>query len=141
MAKQFSESKRQRIMGKSGGRCWYCGVELFETKRYGPNDFPYEQEACIDHLVPKSRGGNNKETNLVPCCRSCNSSKNTLLLNEWRYRLCSALKPSYSTELRDYLLLFGIDLDSLPNLVATQDTDTYLFHFETLGLDYGERYE
>lgn len=141
MAKQFSESRRKRIMEKSDGNCWYCGLELFETKRYGPNNFPYEQEACIDHIIPKTRGGNNNDANLVPCCRSCNSSKRDLLLNEWRCRLCSTLKPSYSTDLRNYLLLFGIDLDTFPDVVMTKDTDTYLFHFETLGLNYGEKYE
>jgi 5-methylcytosine-specific restriction endonuclease McrA len=38
----------------------------------------------IDHVIPLSRGGTNHEGNLVPACRRCNSSKNKLLLAEWR---------------------------------------------------------
>lgn len=29
----------------------------------------------VEHLVPRSRGGNNREGNLAPACRSCNSRK------------------------------------------------------------------
>ena len=37
-----------------------------------------------DHVVPLSKGGADKVDNLVPCCRSCNSSKNDRLLHvEW----------------------------------------------------------
>jgi hypothetical protein len=32
---------------------------------------------CIDHVIPRSRGGSNDLSNLVLCCRSCNSSKGT----------------------------------------------------------------
>ena len=37
-----------------------------------------------DHVVPMSRGGYDLVENIVPCCRSCNSSKgNRLLMDEW----------------------------------------------------------
>jgi HNH endonuclease len=39
-----------------------------------------------DHVVPISRGGKHSEGNLVPACRSCNSSKRDLLLVEWKRR-------------------------------------------------------
>jgi 5-methylcytosine-specific restriction endonuclease McrA len=32
-------------------------------------------EQTFDHIVPISQGGNHEVSNLVPCCRSCNSSK------------------------------------------------------------------
>lgn len=53
---------------RQGRRCSYCGG------------------ACesVDHVVPLSRGGTNYEGNLTPCCLPCNSSKNALLLIEWR---------------------------------------------------------
>lgn len=38
----------------------------------------------IDHVIPLLRGGTNREGNLAPCCRPCNSSKAYLLLVEWR---------------------------------------------------------
>ena len=50
--------------------CFYCGG-LPET---------------VDHVMPLKLGGTNFEGNLVPCCRSCNGSKNALTLMEWRLR-------------------------------------------------------
>jgi len=54
---------RKEIFGKTNGYCWYCGddidIETFER----------------DHVVPKIKGGANLKENLVPSCKSCNSSK------------------------------------------------------------------
>lgn len=38
----------------------------------------------VDHIIPLMRGGDNMETNLAPACRSCNSSKGSKLLSEWK---------------------------------------------------------
>lgn len=38
----------------------------------------------LDHLVPVSRGGAHGVGNLVPMCRSCNSSKGAKTITEWR---------------------------------------------------------
>lgn len=35
-----------------------------------------EQEKTVDHKIPVSKGGTNAKTNLVICCRHCNSLKN-----------------------------------------------------------------
>ncbi|WP_203620386.1 HNH endonuclease [Streptomyces sp. SID8499] len=37
----------------------------------------------VDHVIPLSRGGQHAEGNLVPACKSCNSSKGDKLLIEW----------------------------------------------------------
>ena len=50
--------------------CFYCA---------GPCE-------SVDHVIPIARGGTNFEGNLVPCCRTCNSSKGKKLLVEWRLR-------------------------------------------------------
>lgn len=52
-----------------GMQCAYCG-ELAST---------------IDHVMPLVRGGTNREGNLVPACRSCNSAKGPRTVTEWRY--------------------------------------------------------
>jgi endogenous inhibitor of DNA gyrase (YacG/DUF329 family) len=52
---------------KDGLVCVYCA---------GPFD-------TIDHVIPLTRGGDNMKSNLVPACRSCNSSKGQKLLSEW----------------------------------------------------------
>lgn len=48
------------IMGRSGGRCFYC-----KKKR----------RLTMDHVVPLSKGGAHAAYNVVPACGSCNSSK------------------------------------------------------------------
>lgn len=42
-----------------GENCVYCG----------------KPANTVDHLIPKSKGGPDKNWNLVPCCKNCNSSK------------------------------------------------------------------
>ena len=48
----------------SANACFYCNKELSE------------QEKTVDHKIPVSKGGTNVKTNLVICCRHCNSLKN-----------------------------------------------------------------
>lgn len=40
----------------------------------------------VDHIIPMSRGGMHDLSNLVMCCKPCNSSKNNRLMNEWKGR-------------------------------------------------------
>lgn len=51
-----------------GGRCAYCGA----TKNIQQ-----------DHIVPLSKGGEHNIKNILPACRSCNSSKNNKNLCNW----------------------------------------------------------
>lgn len=53
----------------SCGQCSYCG-ELGEVE--------------LDHIIPLARGGAHREGNITPACHSCNSSKRSMLLIEWR---------------------------------------------------------
>ena len=55
----------------ASGRCHYCGRE------FAPADL------TMDHVVPVVRGGRSTRSNLVPCCRECNSEKKYLLPVEW----------------------------------------------------------
>lgn len=66
-----SQSLKKVVWEKTKGFCWYCGGELNPFGNF-----------TIDHIIPKL------ETieNLVPCCRSCNSQKHTLGLEEFRKR-------------------------------------------------------
>lgn len=49
--------------------CFYCGV------------IPESLEQ--DHVIPLSKGGNHTENNIVPCCRTCNASKQSKALEEF----------------------------------------------------------
>ncbi len=56
-----SEWKRIRkgVLDRDQHCCAYCGREA----------------TTVDHIIPKSLGGDNHPTNLVAACISCNSSK------------------------------------------------------------------
>jgi 5-methylcytosine-specific restriction endonuclease McrA len=55
------------LLGLYGGRCAYCG----------------DSANTRDHVVPLNRGGSDWIDNIVPACRSCNSSKGNRLIWEW----------------------------------------------------------
>lgn len=55
---------------RQGVRCAYCNVATADT---------------IDHVIPLIRGGTNREGNLLPACRPCNSSKGARTVAEWRH--------------------------------------------------------
>lgn len=61
----------REICRAHGQRCAYCGTLAKLT---------------VDHVIPVSRGGKDEPSNVVPACSSCNSSKGTKLLSEWRPR-------------------------------------------------------
>ncbi|AJF08260.1 RNA-guided endonuclease IscB [Geoalkalibacter subterraneus] len=52
---------REYLLEKWGRRCAYCGAE----------NVPLE----IEHVVPRSKGGSNRESNLTLACRDCNEKK------------------------------------------------------------------
>jgi len=51
---------RNRIYKRDGYECVYCGSH---------------KNLTLDHVIPKSRGGNNDWTNLVTSCIKCNLKK------------------------------------------------------------------
>lgn len=61
----------EKILKKFGNRCAYCGSD---GKPLGLG---------ADHLIPLTKGGTNTPDNVVPCCRSCNSRKNTKAFFDW----------------------------------------------------------
>ncbi|MDV2475987.1 HNH endonuclease [Rhodococcus zopfii] len=68
---------RAALMHRDGNRCAYCGARA-ET---------------IDHVVPRSRGGEHSWENCVACCAPCNHKKADRLLGELGWTLRAALVP------------------------------------------------
>jgi 5-methylcytosine-specific restriction enzyme A len=58
----------------SQGYCHYC------------TQFVGCQNLTLDHMMPITCGGDNSVENVVPVCRSCNSRKGTMGLEQWKMR-------------------------------------------------------
>ena len=60
---------------------WHMTLEAFDHRcaYCGKKGHPLHQ----DHVVPGVRGGGYEFGNIVPCCKSCNSSKNDRVCDEW----------------------------------------------------------
>jgi 5-methylcytosine-specific restriction endonuclease McrA len=62
---------RRGVFARDGHRCQYCGASA----------------ESIDHVVPRSRGGEHTWDNVVAACRPCNVHKRDRLLHETSMRL------------------------------------------------------
>lgn len=60
------------ILELSDGKCSYCRKILTKETRIE-----------IEHVIPLSRGGWDDPSNIVPACRTCNSSKHDKTAAEW----------------------------------------------------------
>lgn len=69
-------STRMSIYHRDGFCCVYCG----EGSELGKG-------LTLDHLQACDLGGTNAPSNLVTCCRSCNSAKGALTMRTWLRRL------------------------------------------------------
>ena len=110
-----SISKRKiknHLSGLHGNFCQYCGIETEPSK------------ATIDHITPQSSGGSDDISNLIYCCKSCNSAKNNRELSYFRL-IRSVQNSPYSGILtaNQYLKLLSLNLLSF-------EVDLIRFHFE-----------
>lgn len=69
-----SSELRQFCWHREQSRCWYCGVDCGWGLDTG----------CIDHQLPRSRGGESSKENCVLSCFGCNHDKSTSNLEQFR---------------------------------------------------------
>mgnify|MGYP003818342097 CR=1 FL=1 len=67
----FGYEVREYLLEKWGRKCAYCGRE----------NVPLE----IEHIVPRSRGGTDRISNLTLACRKCNQKKGNLTAEEFGF--------------------------------------------------------
>lgn len=73
---------RENVYKRDDYECVYCG----EGNR---------KILTLDHVVPQSKGGPNTWDNLVTACKSCNSEKADLTLEEYGKEIPKPQRPHY----------------------------------------------
>ena len=98
--KGLGKRKREEVLRKTNGACFYCGENLNPAV------------VQIDHVFPQCKGGKNDIENLVPACRSCNSSKGGRSLEKFRLTRGRKLigAPYFSDEQIEWLSKNGFNL-------------------------------
>lgn len=59
------------IRERDAHRCVYCGAREKDARHH------------LDHLTPRSHGGEDVATNLVVACRRCNTARQNMTLAQW----------------------------------------------------------
>lgn len=90
--KGISAVKRRKIYDKFHGACMYCGKKL----EY--NDFE------VEHIIPKSKGGGSRISNLGVACKQCNSKKKDKTVEEFKDYISNKIITSFLIELTDKLI-------------------------------------
>ena len=76
--REASGMKRMRIYLRDKFRCQYCGQKYVAV------------ELTLDHIVPRSRGGDNSPINIVTACLPCNNRKGDRTPGEARMPLLTS---------------------------------------------------
>lgn len=85
---------RNAVIRRDRNTCQYCAKRLTAS------------QITIDHIVPRAKGGLTSFSNCVVCCKSCNSKKGDMLLEEvGMVLLRKPVSPSFS----DYTCQINID--------------------------------
>jgi 5-methylcytosine-specific restriction endonuclease McrA len=94
---------RKNIITRDGCMCQYCGAE------HPPS------ELTIDHVVPRVQGGEDRWTNMVTSCRSCNMRKGGRTPRQAGMRLIrQPFKPTVMEFINLYLRRrFGYELSEI----------------------------
>jgi hypothetical protein len=69
---------RQSIKEKWNHQCAYCGSK---------------ESLTLDHIVPRTKGGSDRVTNVLCCCKKCNHSKGHQKWYDWYLQ-----QPFFTTE-------------------------------------------
>lgn len=70
-----SHEEWQRLLNEHNYKCYYCGKTLSDNEG--------KDKATRDHKLPIMRGGSDYISNIVPSCKSCNSSKGNMTATEY----------------------------------------------------------
>ena len=74
----FQLNKLQKKYLEQGGRCIYCKSYMWllkKAKRRPHSIASGKYVATPEHIIPKSKGGKDREDNIACACHDCNSRK------------------------------------------------------------------
>lgn len=72
---------RRRVRPGHGTPCHWCGRSMIGYANTSPS---HPLLVTRDHVIPQAlHGGEEKEGNIVLCCRACNELKGAMLPHEW----------------------------------------------------------
>ncbi|MCY0884561.1 MAG: RNA-guided endonuclease IscB, partial [Firmicutes bacterium] len=77
----FGYELREYLLEKFGHQCAYCGGASGDAV------------LNLDHVIPRSRGGSDRVSNLAMVCRTCNEAKGNRLPEAWLEELRGSAKP------------------------------------------------
>ena len=103
-------NKRKTIIQRDSSTCQYCGKYVEDNGI----------DLHIDHINPKSNGGNNEKNNLMVSCVRCNLIKGGMTIDEFRDKLSNKFN-FYIEELNKFLCL------------KIEKIDSFKFYFEQYG--------
>lgn len=72
--KRFTRDEKMLIGIKTGDRCGHCGRKL-----------SYDQHTTVEHIVPVSKQGTDKDKNLILLCDECNKDKGNFIADPVYY--------------------------------------------------------
>lgn len=99
----FTKKEWEYSKSYFGYRCCYCGKEITRFTQ--------------DHYIPLSKNGPYTKGNILPCCKSCNSSKHDSEFKEWYSR-----QPFYSKEQENKILNY-IKSMTIPSQAETKESE------------------
>jgi hypothetical protein len=99
------KAKKADVWAKTEGRCYYCGLVLEHKTTF-----------CIDHIIPQIAGSGDGIDNVVPACRSCNSTKGIKTIEEFRFhrrmqKFQERVGVWFTFTQVEYLKSIGVELD------------------------------
>ena len=117
----FTDEEKMLIAKKSDDKCCCCGKTVF---------FGYG--ATVEHFIPLSKGGTNRDINLVMLCEDCNKKKNSFIYYPDDY--LPYLKPEHLNKLQGYFKSYitSFEFVNRDNLLACDRYKVFLSPSENL---------
>lgn len=66
---RVKDTIKKKVYERDEFACQYCGNWCYDSWITDP------RQLTIDHIIPRTGGGNNDIDNLITCCRECNGIK------------------------------------------------------------------